>query len=196
MVHHMECLQSDHPVFCDCCVKFVLTLLKGVNQTWGRGYAVCSSSHEEAFPPNNYPFPINFYNLSILLLALLSVDSKYLIRKHTWATFPKQDEAMNFMKEQGDLRIFSYQDHFNGQRRFLVSSYNEFWKRLPIMEENFSSSDLSCLYVSWPPNHFLKYSPCILIQVQEYESEFPTSLWGDSRGNHHSFIFWFKTTNL
>ncbi|XP_010537140.1 PREDICTED: DNA-directed primase/polymerase protein isoform X2 [Tarenaya hassleriana] len=46
-----------------------------------------------------------------------------------WATFPRQDEAMKFTKGHENVRVFSYQDHFSGQRRFLVSTYGEFWKR-------------------------------------------------------------------
>lgn len=46
-----------------------------------------------------------------------------------WATFPRQDEAMKYAKEKNDARVFSYQDHVNGQRRFLVSTYKEFWRR-------------------------------------------------------------------
>ncbi|KAK9672585.1 hypothetical protein RND81_12G110100 [Saponaria officinalis] len=53
------------------------------------------------------------------------------LRSQIWATFPKQDEAVKFTKEHANenVRIFSYQDHFNGQRRFLVSTYQEFWRR-------------------------------------------------------------------
>lgn len=38
---------------------------------------------------------------------------------------------MKFAKGQEDVHVFSYQDHFNGQRRFLVSTYTEFWQRFP-----------------------------------------------------------------
>uniref|UniRef100_A0A7C9CL28 DNA-directed primase/polymerase protein n=1 Tax=Opuntia streptacantha TaxID=393608 RepID=A0A7C9CL28_OPUST len=81
--------------------------------------------------------PSSFLRLLREIRIDLAERRKSNLRKQTWATFPKQDEAMNFMKEQGDLRIFSYQDHFNGQRRFLVSSYNEFWKRYKSMNPNF-----------------------------------------------------------
>ncbi|XP_056694333.1 uncharacterized protein [Spinacia oleracea] len=56
------------------------------------------------------------------------------LRKQIWATFPKQDDAMKFAKEQDNVRIFSYQDHFSGQRRFLVSTYQEFWRRYKNMD--------------------------------------------------------------
>ncbi|XP_074304718.1 uncharacterized protein LOC141639517 [Silene latifolia] len=58
------------------------------------------------------------------------------IRSQIWATFPKQDEAVKFAKEHTNesLRIFSYQDHFIGQRRFLVSTYQEFWRRYKSMD--------------------------------------------------------------
>lgn len=57
-----------------------------------------------------------------------------LFSEEIWSTFPRQDEAMKFAKGHENARVFSYQDHYNGQRRFLVSTYKEFWKRL------------SCLY--------------------------------------------------
>lgn len=50
-------------------------------------------------------------------------------REEFWATFPRQDEAMKYAKERSNARVFSYQDHMNGQRRFLVSTYKEFWRR-------------------------------------------------------------------
>jgi hypothetical protein len=56
-----------------------------------------------------------------------------LVSKEVWATFPRQNEAMNFAKEHADVRIFSYQDHHNGQRRFLVSTYREFWRRFSLL---------------------------------------------------------------
>ncbi|GAB2279537.1 hypothetical protein Dimus_014182, partial [Dionaea muscipula] len=48
--------------------------------------------------------------------------------KDVWATFPRQEEATKFAKQHTDVRIFSHQDHFNGTRRFLVSTYQEFWQ--------------------------------------------------------------------
>ncbi|XP_040367333.1 DNA-directed primase/polymerase protein isoform X6 [Rosa chinensis] len=63
--------------------------------------------------------------------------SSSLFRKEVWATFPRQEEAMQFAKRHENVHVFSYQDHFSGQRRFLVSSYNEFWRRYKIMESKF-----------------------------------------------------------
>lgn len=57
----------------------------------------------------------------------------FLFRKEIWATFPRQDEAMKFAKGHVHVHVFSYQDRFNGQRRFLVSTYKEFWQRLSYM---------------------------------------------------------------
>ncbi|KAE9464829.1 hypothetical protein C3L33_03267, partial [Rhododendron williamsianum] len=54
-----------------------------------------------------------------------------------WATFPRQDEAMKYAKEHPHVRVFSYQDHMNGQRRFLVSTYEEFWRRYKNMNPRF-----------------------------------------------------------
>ncbi|KAL2334801.1 hypothetical protein Fmac_016014 [Flemingia macrophylla] len=67
----------------------------------------------------------------------LSQQKKFNIRKEVWMTFPRQDEAMKFAKGQEDVHVFSYQDHFNGQRRFLVSTYTEFWRRYKSMNPKF-----------------------------------------------------------
>ncbi|KAJ6960816.1 uncharacterized protein [Populus alba] len=64
-------------------------------------------------------------------------EQKSHLSKEVWATFPRQNEAMNFAKEHADVRIFSYQDHHNGQRRFLVSTYREFWRRYKNMDAKF-----------------------------------------------------------
>ncbi|KAL7107035.1 hypothetical protein ACP275_06G028600 [Erythranthe tilingii] len=58
-------------------------------------------------------------------------------REEVWATFPKQDEALKFLKQHTNARVFSYQDHINGQRRFLVSTYEEFWRRYKEMTAKF-----------------------------------------------------------
>lgn len=52
-------------------------------------------------------------------------------REAIWATFPRQDQAIQFTESHGgqDLAVFQYQDHLNGQRRFLATSYDEFWHR-------------------------------------------------------------------
>ncbi|MED6122374.1 hypothetical protein PIB30_039121 [Stylosanthes scabra] len=67
----------------------------------------------------------------------LSQQNKLSSRKQVWATFPRQDEAMKFAKGQEGVHVFSYQDHFNGQRRFLVSTYTEFWQRYKNMDSKF-----------------------------------------------------------
>ncbi|CAJ1952918.1 unnamed protein product [Sphenostylis stenocarpa] len=67
----------------------------------------------------------------------LSQKKELDVRKEVWMTFPRQDEAMNFVKGQEDVHVFSYQDHFNGQRRFLVSTYTEFWRRYKNMNPKF-----------------------------------------------------------
>ncbi|KAK7315144.1 hypothetical protein VNO77_33676 [Canavalia gladiata] len=67
----------------------------------------------------------------------LSQQKKLNLRQEVWITFPRQDEAMKFAKGQEDVHLFSYQDHFNGQRRFLVSTYAEFWRRYKIMDSKF-----------------------------------------------------------
>lgn len=81
-------------------------------------------------------FPVFTYMTKSWLLFLLS--------KEVWATFPRQNEAMNFAKGHSDSRIFSYQNHYNGRRRFLVSTYKEFWRRCSVL---YISSTLICLNV-------------------------------------------------
>ncbi|XP_021892243.1 DNA-directed primase/polymerase protein isoform X3 [Carica papaya] len=80
--------------------------------------------------------------LSLLrLLREIHVDlkeqSKSTLSSEVWATFPRQEEAMKFAKGNELLRIFSYQDHFNGQRRYLASTYKEFWKRYQNMDSKY-----------------------------------------------------------
>ncbi|PIA34268.1 hypothetical protein AQUCO_03800095v1 [Aquilegia coerulea] len=67
----------------------------------------------------------------------LSEDKNVSSRRDIWVTFPKQDQAINFAKEDRHARLFSYQDHVSGQRRFLVTSYKEFWRRYKNMESRF-----------------------------------------------------------
>lgn len=59
------------------------------------------------------------------------------IREDVWATFPRQEEAIKYAKEHRRVRVFSYQDHLNGQRRFLASAYEEFWRRYKDMNPKF-----------------------------------------------------------
>nr|XP_043617965.1 DNA-directed primase/polymerase protein [Erigeron canadensis] len=58
-------------------------------------------------------------------------------REDVWKTFPRQDEAMKYAKDHEGSRVFSYQDHASGQRRFLVSTYKEFWRRYKNMNSKF-----------------------------------------------------------
>ncbi|XP_022736410.1 DNA-directed primase/polymerase protein isoform X2 [Durio zibethinus] len=64
----------------------------------------------------------------------LSEQEKSNLRTEVWATFPRQDEAVKFAKAHANAHVFSYQDHYSGQRRYLASTYEEFWKRYKIME--------------------------------------------------------------
>lgn len=64
----------------------------------------------------------------------LSEQEKSNLRTQVWATFPRQDEAVKFAKVHANAHVFSYQDHYSGQRRYLASTYEEFWKRYKIME--------------------------------------------------------------
>ncbi|XP_057527812.1 uncharacterized protein LOC130806666 isoform X2 [Amaranthus tricolor] len=67
----------------------------------------------------------------------LSTKRRSNLRTQIWATFPKQDEAIKFAKEHANVRIFSYQDHVSGQRRFLASTYQEFWRRYKNMDSKY-----------------------------------------------------------
>ncbi|RVX01986.1 DNA-directed primase/polymerase protein [Vitis vinifera] len=67
----------------------------------------------------------------------LSEQNKSDLREEVWATFPRQDESIKFAQGHADVHIFSYQDHLNGQRRFLVSTYKEFWQRYKNMDSKF-----------------------------------------------------------
>ncbi|VAH41958.1 unnamed protein product [Triticum turgidum subsp. durum] len=72
------------------------------------------------------------------LLREIHIDLKkqtdLISRDVVWATFPRQDEAIRFSKEHAHTKVFSYQDHLSGQRRFLVSTYDEFWRRYNNMD--------------------------------------------------------------
>ncbi|OVA02115.1 DNA primase [Macleaya cordata] len=67
----------------------------------------------------------------------LSEENDFNSRKQVWATFPKQDQAIAFAKSHSHVHLFSYQDRLNGQRRFLVSTYEEFWRRYKNMDSTF-----------------------------------------------------------
>lgn len=75
--------------------------------------------------------------MTSVCLSLLTIC---LLRKEVWATFPRQNEAIMFAKGHANVHVFSYQDHYNGQRRFLVSTYKEFWQR-------FSLTTFSCVVI-------------------------------------------------
>ncbi|CAN6588886.1 unnamed protein product [Malus baccata var. baccata] len=67
----------------------------------------------------------------------LATQKRLTSRKEVWTTFPRQDEAMQFVKGHENVHVFSYQDHYSGQRRFLVSTYNDFWRRYKNMNPKF-----------------------------------------------------------
>ncbi|WCJ36730.1 DNA-directed primase/polymerase protein [Euphorbia peplus] len=81
--------------------------------------------------------PISLLRLLNEIRIDLAEEKKSDLRKEVWATFPRQNEALNFAKEHVDVHVFSYQDHHNGQRRFLVSTYGEFWRRYKNMDPKF-----------------------------------------------------------
>ncbi|THU65492.1 hypothetical protein C4D60_Mb05t04230 [Musa balbisiana] len=64
----------------------------------------------------------------------LKEDNDLILREELWTTFPRQEEAIRFLKAHAQAKLFSYQDHLSGQRRFLVSTYSEFWRRYRCMD--------------------------------------------------------------
>ncbi|KAK4836935.1 hypothetical protein QYF36_001476 [Acer negundo] len=81
--------------------------------------------------------PLSLLRLLHEIRLDLSEHHKSNLRKEVWVTFPRQAEAIKFAKEHSHVHIFSYEDHFNGQRRFLVSTYMEFWQRYKSMDSKF-----------------------------------------------------------
>ncbi|MFS8033280.1 hypothetical protein Hanom_Chr17g01567641 [Helianthus anomalus] len=65
--------------------------------------------------------------LRLLHKICVELAAQHKSREDVWATFPRQDEAMKFVKDHNGAHIFSNQDHASGQRSFLVSTYKEFW---------------------------------------------------------------------
>ncbi|XP_051142454.1 uncharacterized protein LOC127259282 isoform X2 [Andrographis paniculata] len=87
--------------------------------------------------PNGVPpkKPVRLLRLLREIRVDLAEQNK--LREEVWTTFPRQDEAMKFAKQHMTAPVFSYQDHMNGQRRFLVSTYKEFWRRYKEMNPKF-----------------------------------------------------------
>ncbi|KAK8657228.1 hypothetical protein V6N13_035479 [Hibiscus sabdariffa] len=78
--------------------------------------------------------PLSLLRLLREIRIDLSEEDKSNLRTEVWATFPRQDEAVKFAKGHANAHVFSYQDHYSGQRRYLASTYEEFWKRYKLME--------------------------------------------------------------
>nr|XP_027110208.1 DNA-directed primase/polymerase protein-like isoform X3 [Coffea arabica] len=75
--------------------------------------------------------------LRLLHEIRVDLSEKNKLREDIWATFPRQDEAIKYAKEHCKSHVFCYQDHANGQRRYLVSTYQEFWERYKQMNPKF-----------------------------------------------------------
>lgn len=75
--------------------------------------------------------------LRLLHEIRVEIAAQHKSRDDVWATFPRQDEAMKYAKDHVGVHIFSYQNHASGQRRFLVSTYKEFWRRYKNMNSKF-----------------------------------------------------------
>ncbi|KAJ8752941.1 hypothetical protein K2173_008676 [Erythroxylum novogranatense] len=116
--------------------KFLGSTSNKVNRTgYGRKISpVVFYGSPHGVPPKR---PISLLRLLREIRIDLANEQRSNSRKEFWATFPRQHEAMNFAKEHEQLRVFSYQDHHNGTRRFLVSTYKEFWRRYKNMDSKY-----------------------------------------------------------
>ncbi|KAJ1290833.1 hypothetical protein BS78_02G273100 [Paspalum vaginatum] len=78
--------------------------------------------------------PLSLLRLLREIRIDLEKQTDLIPRDVVWATFPRQDEAIRFSKAYTHANVFSYQDHLTGTRRFLVSTYDEFWRRYSDMD--------------------------------------------------------------
>ncbi|WVZ65869.1 LOW QUALITY PROTEIN: hypothetical protein U9M48_015165 [Paspalum notatum var. saurae] len=78
--------------------------------------------------------PLSLLRLLQEIRIDLEKQTDLIPRNVVWATFPRQDEAIRFSKAYTHANVFSYQDHMTGTRRFLVSTYDEFWRRYTDMD--------------------------------------------------------------
>ncbi|XP_012090174.1 DNA-directed primase/polymerase protein isoform X2 [Jatropha curcas] len=112
-----------------------LTVVGEKNFSHGRQFSpIVFYGSPHGVPPKR---PISLLRLLHEIRIDLAEQQKSDLRKEVWATFPRQNEALNFAKEHANVHVFSYQDHHNGQRRFLVSTYKEFWSRYKNMDSKF-----------------------------------------------------------
>ncbi|XP_057462873.1 uncharacterized protein LOC130752983 isoform X2 [Actinidia eriantha] len=74
---------------------------------------------------------------------------------------------MKYAKDHSHVHVFSYQDHMNGQRRFLVSTYEEFWQRYKNMNPVFHHHYEVIQEVM--NIHFRQGSPCYLYFDLEFK---------------------------
>lgn len=75
--------------------------------------------------------------LRLLREIRVDLSERNKLREEIWATFPRQDEAIKYAQGHPKCHVFCYQDHVNGQRRYLVSTYQEFWQRYKQMNPKF-----------------------------------------------------------
>ncbi|XP_049399362.1 uncharacterized protein LOC125863227 isoform X4 [Solanum stenotomum] len=121
-----------------------------MQQMLSSAYKISSTTKIQSLKKGSQFSPLVFYGsphgvppkrparlLRLLNEIRVDFNEQNKLSQDIWATFPRQDEAMKYAKEQTDARVFSYQDHVNGQRRFLVSTYKEFWRRYKTMNPKF-----------------------------------------------------------
>ncbi|XVF12557.1 hypothetical protein REPUB_Repub08aG0129000 [Reevesia pubescens] len=112
--------------------KCVSTTIKAAKFSHGKQFSpVIFYGSPHGVPPKR---PLSLLRLLREIRIDLSEQEKSNLRKEVWATFPRQDEAVKFAKGHANAHVFSYQDHYSGQRRYLASTYEEFWNRYKIME--------------------------------------------------------------
>ncbi|XP_020393299.1 uncharacterized protein [Zea mays] len=78
--------------------------------------------------------PRSFLRLLHVIRIDLKKQTDFNPRDVIWATFPRQDEEIRFSKAYTHTNVFCYQERMSGTRRFLVSTYDEFWKRYNDMD--------------------------------------------------------------
>ncbi|KAJ7564691.1 hypothetical protein O6H91_02G028900 [Diphasiastrum complanatum] len=79
--------------------------------------------------------PVQLLHLLNEIQFDLAKEKEVESREPIWVTFPRQDQAIQYADSHGKaIAVFTYQDHRSGQRRFLATSYEEFWCRYKNMQ--------------------------------------------------------------
>ncbi|WOG86485.1 hypothetical protein DCAR_0205694 [Daucus carota subsp. sativus] len=100
-------------------------------------FLVCSARARLEIGSNSFGSSSAHRVLRLLHEIRDDISEQNAVRNELWVTFPRQEQAISYQKEHSNVFIFSYQDHVNGQRRFVVSSYKEFWRRYKNMNPKY-----------------------------------------------------------